>query len=240
MPSKVNVKRAPAQKSMHNTKATEEAVNAENADFAGPTAFPASEASTDAELALSGNAPDTDDNTGLNDADADTTYLKEDMAEDTKTVRQSGKSAKKASPAIKAAPVDPHLGFNVVIAEGKALKLNPKTNNHVFFEVGIKTEDNTLHVRMSGNEGGGLHSKEWLPLLLICELIEKHQGQSFKSTIFNPLFKGSSANNAGFLGAVLRSAKLGLLKASDVALYQHQVPEDYATRKSTLMAFLDQ
>ena len=240
MPSKVNVKRAPAQKSVHNTKAAEEDVNAENADFAGPTELSASEASTDADLALSGNESGTDDNTGLSDADVDTTYLKEDMAEDTKTVRQSGKSAKKASPAIKAAPVDPHLSFNVVIADGKALKLNPKTNNHVFFEVGIKTEDNTLHVRMSGNEGSGLHSKEWLPLLPICELIEKHQGQSFKSTIFNPLFKGSSANNAGFLGAVLRSAKLGLLKASDVALYQHQVPEDYAARKSALMAFLDQ
>lgn len=237
MANKVNVKRAPAQKSVHNTKAAEEAIDAENA---GPTDLPTDEASTDAESALSGNLPDADESTGLTDVDADTTYLKEDMAEDAKAVRQSGKTAKKASPAIKAAPVDPHLGFTLVITDGKALKLNPKTNNHVFFEVGIKTEDKTLHVRMSGNEGGGLHSKEWLPLLPICELIEKHQGQSFKSTIFNPLFKGSSANNAGFLGAVLRSAKLGLLKASDVALYQHQVPDDYAARKATLMAFLDQ
>lgn len=166
-------------------------------------------------------------------------FLNEDVVEDySSTVPRSERSAKSRSTRAKVPAVnaDPYEGYNVVISQAMALKLNPKTQNHIFFDVAVKQADNKLYLRMSGNEGGGLHSKEWLPIEPILSLIDKYQGQSFKSTIFNSLFKGSSANNAGFLGAVLRSPALGLLKASDVALFQHQVPTDYEAKKAVLTA----
>lgn len=164
--------------------------------------------------------------------------LAEDMTEQQLQVRQSGKSGKstKSKPKAPAVNVDPYDGFTVVISQAMALKLNPKTQNHIFFDVAVKQADKNLYLRMSGNEGGGLHSKEWLPVEPILNLIEKYQGQSFKSTVFNSLFRGSSANNAGFLGAVLRSPALGLLKASDVAVFQHQLPADYESKKAALTA----
>lgn len=163
-------------------------------------------------------------------------YLDTDIKADAAKTRLSGKSTKSTTGTNKAPAVnvDPYEGFTVVIIQAMALKLNPKTQNHIFFDVAVKQTDNKLYLRMSGNEGGGLHSKEWLPVEPILNLIEKYQGQSFKSTVFNSLFKGSSANNAGFLGAVLRSPALGLLKASDVALFQHQVPTDYESKKAVL------
>ncbi|EPX6969628.1 hypothetical protein ACW0W9_004225 [Vibrio parahaemolyticus] len=66
-------------------------------------------------------------------------------------------------------PVD---HFTNIVREGKAKKLSPKTENHVFYEIAIHDEENELHIRMSGNEGGGLHSKEWIPLKDITAVLD--------------------------------------------------------------------
>lgn len=248
MTTTVNTKNAPASKAVNKTvpvKKSTTVANSKNTGIAGPAEPDSNNVADNIGSPQSGDSLATELSTHIPDSqdDAEAAFLEEDIATEITAVRQSGKttkSGKKSGLTVKAAPVDPYFGFTLVIPQGKAVKLNPKTNNHVFFEVAIKADDKTLHIRMSGNEGGGLHSKEWLALTLICELIEKHQGQSFKSTIFNPLFKGSSANNAGFLGAVLRCEKIGLLNASNVALYQHQVPADYVARKAVLMALLDE
>jgi hypothetical protein len=54
--------------------------------------------------------------------------------------------------------------FTNIVLSGKGRKLTPKTENHVFYEVVKHDEDNRLYLRLSGNEGGGLHSKEWILL----------------------------------------------------------------------------
>lgn len=232
---KLTTKLAPATKAMKQAEPLQPELNETEIETTGPAGLadenPASEALSE-DFA---NAVEPFD-AGFLDEDAE--YLEADLKTDVIKARQSGKSSKSTTskPKTPAVNVDPYEGYNVVISQAMALKLNPKTQNHIFFDVAVKEEDNKLYLRMSGNEGGGLHSKEWLPVEPILSLIDKYQGQSFKSTIFNSLFKGSSANNAGFLGAVLRSPALGLLKASDVALFQHKVPTDYEAKKAVLTA----
>ena len=127
-------------------------------------------------------------------------------------------------------------GFSLLIADGKALKLSPKTKNHVFFQLGVKDEDNTLHLRMSGNEGGGLHSKEWVALDAITTLLDSQINKPIKSTFLKPLFQGSSANNCGFMAAVLRHADISLLTQSEQSVFVHRLPDGYDANKTKLMS----
>lgn len=72
-------------------------------------------------------------------------------------------------------PVD---HFTHIVCEGKAKKLSPKTENHVFYEIAIHDEENELYIRMTGNQGSGLHSKEKSrlkisPLFWMCRVISR-------------------------------------------------------------------
>lgn len=132
--------------------------------------------------------------------------------------------------------VDKHLlGFTLLVQHGEALKLSPKTQNHVFYQIAVKEEDNTLHVRLSGNEGGGLHSKEWLSVDSILDILDGFVDQPIKSTVLKSVFKGGSANNAAFLAAVLRSDEIGLLVQSEKSVFIHKLSADYEMRKTTLL-----
>ena len=61
---------------------------------------------------------------------------------------------------------------------------------------------------MTGNDGGGFHSKEWLTIDAIETLIDDAKGKPFKSNQLKELFERSSANNTGFLCAVLKAESL--------------------------------
>lgn len=119
----------------------------------------------------------------------------------------------------KSAPktVDPTDGYTLLTENGKALKLSPKTKNHVFFQLGQKQDDQKLYLRMSCNENGGLFSKEWIGVDALLELLYESKDKAIKSTVLKPLFKGGSANNCGFLAAVLRCKEIGLLTQSEKA-----------------------
>lgn len=145
-------------------------------------------------------------------------------------------SGEKVKPVSKSLVVDPLEGFTLVIDEAKALKLSPKTTNHVLYQLAVKDEDKTLHLRMTGNEGGGLHSKEWIPLNAIFDLIEPLGIEPISSTYLKPLFAKGSANNAGFLAAVLRSKELSLLVKSVKSQFQHERPSYFDQSKSNLLA----
>jgi len=126
-------------------------------------------------------------------------------------------------------------GFTLLIADGKALKLSPKTQNHVFYQLAVKDEDNSLHLRMSGNEGGGLHTKLWVALDDIITLLDEQKGKAIKSTLLRPVFQGGSANNCGFMAAVLRSSQIGLLIQSEQSVFVHRLSNEYESNKETLL-----
>jgi len=126
--------------------------------------------------------------------------------------------------------------FTNIVLKGDGLKLSPKTKNRVFYEISANTEDKKLYLRLISNEGGGLHSKEWLKVEDIINLLDKQGDRSFKSTVFKTVFKGLSANNAAFLAAALRADDIKIIIPSEKSVFLHALPSDYEARKARLLA----
>ncbi|HAV1327566.1 hypothetical protein VB602_20190 [Vibrio parahaemolyticus] len=131
-------------------------------------------------------------------------------------------------------PVD---HFTYIVREGKAKKLSPKTENHVFYEIALHDEETELYIRMSGNEGGGLHSKEWIPLKDITAVLDVQGDKPFKSSVMKCVFSGQSANNAGFMAACCRG--LGLIIQSEKSVFLHVLAPDYEQRRDELLSLVD-
>lgn len=131
-------------------------------------------------------------------------------------------------------PVD---HFTHIVREGKAKKLSPKTENHVFYEIAIHDEENELYIRNSGNQGGGLHSKEWIPLKDITAVLDVQGDKPFKSSVLKCVFSGQSANNAGFMAACCRG--LGLIIQSEKSVFLHVLASDYEQRRDELLSLVD-
>ncbi|MBG0760495.1 hypothetical protein BOO22_13815 [Vibrio cidicii] len=131
-------------------------------------------------------------------------------------------------------PVD---HFTNIVREGKAKKLSPKTENHVFYEIAIHDKENELYIRMSGNQGGGLHSKEWIPLKDITAVLDVQGDKPFKSSVLKCVFSGQSANNAGFMAACCRG--LGLIIQSEKSVFLHVLAPDYEQRRDELLSLVD-
>lgn len=132
-----------------------------------------------------------------------------------------------------------HDHFSNVVLSGKGKKLSPKTDNHVFFDLAKHDEDGELYLRLSGNEGGGLHSKEWVPLQSILTILDEQGQKPFKSTVLKSVFSGSSANNTGFLGGVLRSSDIGLITQSGKSVFLHVLVANFEEKKSKLLQLAD-
>ncbi|ELI5737908.1 hypothetical protein RRK58_001911 [Vibrio fluvialis] len=135
---------------------------------------------------------------------------------------------------VKELPVD---HFTHIVLEGKAKKLSPKTENHVFYEIALHDEETDLYIRMSGNEGGGLHSKEWIPLKDITAVLDVQGDKPFKSSVMKCVFSGQSANNAGFMCGVCRG--LGLIIQSEKSVFLHVLAPDYEQRRDELLSLAD-
>ncbi|MCG6238971.1 hypothetical protein [Vibrio diabolicus] len=127
--------------------------------------------------------------------------------------------------------------FTNIVREDKAKKLSPKTENHVFYQIALHDEENELHIRMSGNEGGGLHSKEWIPLKDITAVLDVQGDKPFKSSVMKCVFSGQSANNAGFMAACCRG--LGLIIQSEKSVFLHVLAPDYEQCRDELLSLVD-
>ncbi len=109
------------------------------------------------------------------------------------------------------------------------------SNQTLFYAIGRHEESGELFLKITGNQGGGLHSKEWIALSAIdgvlCSL---PADKPFKSSVMKRLFKGGSANNAGFLSAILRSDGLKLVQKADGNPMLHELVPDYLERLGSL------
>ncbi|HCG6065114.1 hypothetical protein [Vibrio parahaemolyticus] len=131
-------------------------------------------------------------------------------------------------------PVD---HFTHIVRKGKAKKLSPKTENHVFYEIAIHDEETELYIRMTGNQGSGLHSKENIPLKDITAVLDVQGDKPFKSSVLKCVFSGQSANNAGFMAACCRG--LGLIIQSEKSVFLHVLATDYEQRRDELLSLVD-
>ena len=108
---------------------------------------------------------------------------------------------KATQPAAAAAPVW------TVIKSAKAPKMSSRANGLLHYEVG-KNEEGCYALRITANDTGGLFSKHWISLDDILALLDLLKDAPFKSVALKALFVRGSANNHGFLAAVLRAEKL--------------------------------
>lgn len=109
--------------------------------------------------------------------------------------------AKATQPVASAAPVW------TVIKSAKAPKISARASGLLHYEVG-KNDEGRYALRITANDTGGLFSKHWLSLDDILALLDILKDAPFKSVALRALFVRGSANNHGFLAAILRAEKL--------------------------------
>ncbi|ELB2966419.1 hypothetical protein QI724_003904 [Vibrio parahaemolyticus] len=124
-----------------------------------------------------------------------------------------------------------------IVREGKARKLSPKTENHLFYEIAIHQGEKELYIRISGNQGGGLYCRNWIPLKDIIAVLDVQGDKPFKSSVLKCVFSGQSANNAGFMAACCRG--LGLIIQSEKSVFLHVLAPDYEQRRDELLSLVD-
>ncbi|MGE6109019.1 hypothetical protein [Aeromonas sobria] len=116
-----------------------------------------------------------------------------------------------------------------------AEKLSSRSEGLIFYAIGRHEESGELFLKITGNQGGGLHSKEWIALSAIDDVLRSLPADKpFKSSVMKRLFKGGSANNAGFLSAILRSDGLKLVQKADGNPMLHELVPDYLERLGSL------
>jgi hypothetical protein len=177
-----------------------------------------------------------------NKTNESTDVITEDSNVDTTVIVEVTADNEVAPEQVKDAPLDEQAKpdkfdhFSNIVLSGKGKKLSPKTTNHVFFDIAEHDEEGELYLRLSGNEGGGLHSKEWINLTKLFAILDEQVDKPFKSTALKPAFKGASANNAGFLAGALRSPDIGLITQSGTSVFLHLLADDYEAQKAKLLA----
>ncbi len=125
-----------------------------------------------------------------------------------------------------------------ILKEGKARKLSPKSTNHVFYEVGREPHEGDLYVRLVTNEGGGLHSKEWVNLVDLLDVLSSQEDKPFKSSVLRTVFSSKSANNTGFLAACLRDMELTI--QSEKSVFLQVLAPDFHKHRDELLALSQQ
>ena len=91
-----------------------------------------------------------------------------------------------------------------------------------------KSPDDTLHIKVSANTGGGFFNEEWISLDRIREVLEKQAEETITAVALNPLFRGKSANTPAFLLAVLIHEQL--VETVEGKRLRHSLAGDFAAK----------
>lgn len=124
--------------------------------------------------------------------------------------------------------------FSNVVKAGECPKLSPKSQDLLSYQIALNAEDKDLYIRISGNSGGGLFSRNWLKLEDIFALLDKQKDKVISSSILKEVMGAGSANNCGFMSGILREIKL--LEQSPKGIFSHQLTPEYESIKAELRA----
>ncbi|HPO15405.1 MAG TPA: hypothetical protein PLI09_18320 [Candidatus Hydrogenedentes bacterium] len=93
----------------------------------------------------------------------------------------------------------------VIVRAATAPKISPRGEGGVAYQVGRVAEG--VYIRIDKNDGGGRHSREWVPVESIRAALTPamRRGEPFKSDGLAGAFVGRSQCNSGFLVAALRA-----------------------------------
>lgn len=118
---------------------------------------------------------------------------------------------------------------------GTAKKLGQHSAGILRYHVLSDNDRSNLLIAVTRNEGGGYFSRERVSFPTIVRCLEKYEsGVPFVSKVLKDVFVSKSANNAGFLCAVLHA--LGLLSAAPVAKTQHVVTGNWPLWEKAMLA----
>ena len=127
-----------------------------------------------------------------------------------------------------------HTSFWLLNA-GTAKKLGQHSAGILNYHVLADNNRRGLLIALTRNEGGGYFSRERVPFSTVVTCLEKYKlGVPFVSKVLRGVFISKSANNAGFLCAVLQA--LGLLAAAPEARTQHVVTGDWPFWEKNMLA----
>ncbi|WP_371376822.1 hypothetical protein [Thalassotalea aquiviva] len=93
-----------------------------------------------------------------------------------------------------------------IIKQADCGKVSQPDTPTLTYNIGYVPDDESFHIRVITNTGGGFFSVEWISLDDILSCVENRE--TFNANIFASLFKSKSANNSGFLAAALKAEKL--------------------------------
>jgi hypothetical protein len=92
-----------------------------------------------------------------------------------------------------------------IIYRGDCAKLTPRGKGKLSYEFGINDASGDIYIRIAGNSQGGTCSFEWITLKTIEDLLGE---EKFSAVLFKKAFVSRSANNHGFLAAILKAEKV--------------------------------
>lgn len=96
----------------------------------------------------------------------------------------------------------------VIVKTATAPKLSPRGEGGIVYQIGRVGD--VVYIRIEKNEGGGSHSREFVPVSAIRSAFTPamKKDEHFKSDAFSGTFVGRSQCNSGFLVASLRAERL--------------------------------
>ncbi|OWY34643.1 hypothetical protein [Herbaspirillum aquaticum] len=116
-----------------------------------------------------------------------------------------------------------------------AAKVGKFGKGAIAYAVTTDSDRLTLHIQITGNEGGGYFSREKVPFDAIeaC-LAGTETEQAFPSSTFKHAFSGRSSNNSGFMVAILRAE--GLISVSATPGTKYEKSGDWQAWKASMLA----
>lgn len=118
---------------------------------------------------------------------------------------------------------------------GQAKKLGKQSAGLLTYHVLANHGRSDVLIAVTANDGGGFFSRERVNFRAIETCLEKYKsGLPFVSKALKEAFISKSANNAGFMAAVLRS--LGLLGPALEASAQHVMVGDWPAWQQKMLA----
>jgi len=106
----------------------------------------------------------------------------------------------------------------------------------VRYSIGI-LGDTDIHIKLVSSSGGGQINNSWIPFADILKLLESHAGgDSFSSSIFDPIFSDVSSNNCGFTLAIALKEKLVVPQEGKRRKFVYNSPAAFLAKVEKLIA----
>lgn len=121
---------------------------------------------------------------------------------------------------------------SLCLATRTAQKLG-RNGGAITYQVLADAERQRLFLTLIENDGGGYFSREIVPFEAVEQCLPTDNAHPFAAKLFARCFRGKSANNPGFMAAILRSA--GLLGPVEFKPHLHRLAGDWEAWKRTTL-----